>query len=39
VKPSSNGATMRLNVESGITKALLDLLPGGKADSDSADEN
>ena len=39
VKPSSNGDTMRLNVESGITKALLDLLPGGKADSDSADEN
>jgi len=30
VKPIANGATMRLNVESGITKAILDLLPGGE---------
>ncbi len=37
VQPAPNGATMRLNVESGITKAILSLIPG--MGSDSSDEN
>jgi hypothetical protein len=36
VKAIPNGAAMRLNVESGVTKAILDLLPGA---ADSSDEN
>ena len=28
VKPIPNGVDMRLNLESGVTKAILDLLPG-----------
>ena len=38
VKAIPNGATMRLNVESGVTKTILDLLPGN-GDTDDKDEN
>ena len=32
VKAIPNGATMRLNVESGVTKAILDRLPAATGD-------
>ena len=35
VKAIPNGASMRLNTESGIIKAILDLMPGGDASGDN----
>jgi hypothetical protein len=39
VKPIPNGSSLRLNVESGVSKAFLDLLPGGGGNSEGSDEN
>jgi hypothetical protein len=39
VKVIPNGSSMRLNVESGVTKAILDQLPGSSSDSEGSDDN
>ena len=38
VKAIPNGVTMRLNVESGVTKTILDLLPGKGRTREDPDE-